>query len=753
MDTLGQYEMIVFLFLRAKFPLISTINSRSIHILKKIIEVIQKYFFIILILLMQNIVSFAQTKAVKTNEKPIIDGVIEDLWQNASKFNSFKQVKPDILVEGTVKTEAYFFYDQENIYMAMKLYQKKNTIHSSKGRRDSEIVGSGDYARFAIDPFDNGNTAFFFMVNSENAVMDGTLDEFGAGNFSWDASFTSATSITDEYWSVEIQIPLNSISFQNKDVQDWGIAFYRYYAQRQEFLANRLIDINGPYRLINYEKLTGLEGLDKKNNFIVTPYVYSHNEADFLKQSSIVKGKAGGELRYNPNSSLTILATVNPDYAQVETDKEIINVSDLPTEYPEKRPFFTESSDFYTSAAFNSRNIVDIKAGLKIRQLGELVKSDITSVLDGDDHLWLTGHSIVSDNKSYLVEATGGLKSQPSRNDYNVTTHLLKWLFDKRLMAYNWIGTINMPGKNKNEWETVNGIRWSTRNFVLGYWSHYKTKLYNPNIVGWNYLSNEFQNDVNTKYSIIEPTGFFRTSSLLVAFDYYDLTSPRNNSYYTLTFTNEYDLHLNDYLGNWYLSLVYSPSTNQKFRYRNVANYSDDKIFEDAFSKFVLIEDKASSYSATLNSDYSKSVGFSLSYTNNHIRKSIADNVNSEVYWKIGSDFIVKYSLGYIDLQGSEYQAKYEQVLNRLQVEYNITDRLNIRGIIQPNIARLPNRDDYRNNLSSFNLTLAWEYLPGSFMYFVYNRYRNSEKANTISRSLLDNNQSVVLKLNKSISL
>ncbi|MCK9211517.1 MAG: carbohydrate binding family 9 domain-containing protein [Ignavibacteriaceae bacterium] len=524
--------------------------------MKKIIEVTQKYFFIILILLLQSIVSFAQTKAVKTNEKPVIDGVIEDLWQNASKFNSFIQIKPDILAEGTVKTETYFFYDQENIYMAMKLYQKKNTIHSSKGRRDSEIVGSGDYVSFALDPFNNGNTAFFFTVNPENAVMDGTIDEYGTENLSWDASFNSATVIADDYWSVEIQIPLNSISFQNKDVQDWGIRFARSYAQKQEIAVSRLIDINGPAKLINLEKLTGLEGLNKKNNFVLTPYAYSHNEADFLKQSSIVKGKAGGELRYNPNSSLTILATVNPDYAQVETDKEIINVSDLPTEYPEKRPFFTESSDFYTNAAFNSRNIVDIKAGLKIRQLGELVKSDITSVVDGDDHLWLVGHSIVSDNKSYLVEATGGLKSQPSRNDYNVTTHLLKWLFDKRLMAYNWIGTINMPGKDKNEWETVNGIRWATRDFVLRYWSHYKTKLYNPNIVGWNYLSNEFVNEVATKYSIIEPTGLFRTSSLQVAFDYYDLTSPRNNSYYTLTFTNEYDLHLNDYLGNWYLSLV-----------------------------------------------------------------------------------------------------------------------------------------------------------------------------------------------------
>ncbi len=720
--------------------------------MKKLIEVTQKYFFIILILLLQSIVSFAQTKAVKTNEKPVIDGVIEELWQNASKFNSFKQIKPDILAEGTVKTEAYFFYDQENIYMAMKLYQKKNTIHSSKGRRDSELVGNGDYARFAIDPFNNGNTAFFFLINSENAVMDGNTNEFGDDNLSWDASFTSATSITNEYWSVEIQVPLNSISFQNKDVQDWGIRFLRYYAQGQEIVVNRLIDINGPNKLLNLEKLTGLEELDKKNNFIVTPYVYSHDEADFLQKSSIVKGKAGGELRYTPNSSLTILATVNPDYAQVETDKEIINVSDLPTEYPEKRPFFTESSDFYNNAAFNSRNIVDIKAGLKIRQLDEMVKTDFTSVLDGDDHLWLTGHSIIGDTKTY-AEIVGGLKSQTSRNDYNITTHLQKWLFEKRFSLSNWIGTINMPGKGKNEWETVNGIRWLTRNLELVYWSHYKTKLYNPNIVGWNYLSNEFHNIVRTKYSIINPTGFFRTSNLEIYFDNYDLTSSPGNSYYTYTFINTYDLHLNDYLGNWLLNLTYIPPTNQKFRYRKVVNYSDDKIFEDAFSKFVLVGDKASSYSVAVSSDNSKSVGFTLNYTNNHVRKSIADNVNSDVFWKIGSDFIVKYSLGYINLQGSEYQAKYEQIINRFQVEYNITDRLNIRGIIQPNIARLPNEDDYRNNLSSLNLTLSWEYLPGSFVYFVYNRYRNSEKANTVSRSLLDNNQSLVLKLNKSISL
>jgi len=720
--------------------------------MKKTNEITRRFFFIAIILALQNIFAFAQTKAVKTNEKPIIDGIIEGLWQSASKFNSFKQIKPDILADATVKTEAYFLYDKENFYVTMKLYQKENTIHSSKGRKDSEIVENGDWFMISIDPFDNNSTAFFFLVNSENAVMDGTINEYGDVNNSWDASFTSATLKTDEYWSAEIKVPLNSISFQNKEIQDWGIRFYRYYAIRNEMVVNSLTDINGPHRLVNYEKLTGLKGLNKKNNFILTPYVYSHNEANFLSKSSIIKGKTGGELRYTPNSSLTILTTVDPDYAQVETDKEIINVSDLPTEFPEKRPFFTESSDFYNNAVFNSRNITDIKAGLKIRKLDELLKYDVTSVLDGNNHFWLVGHSIIGSDEFY-AEVVGGLKSRSSRNDYNLTTHLQKWAYNKRLALSNWIGTINMPEKDKNEWETVNSIRWITRNLTLGYWSHYKTKLYNPNIIGLNYLSNEFHHTVWSEYSIINPTGILRTWSLKLAFDYYDLTSHSGNSYYSFTFTNEYDLHLSDYLGNWALSLVYIPPINQKFRHRNVTNYSEDKIFEDAFSKFVLVEDKASNFDVIVSSDNSKAIGLTLSYTKNHVRKAAADNVSSEVYWKINSDLIIKYSLGYISIKGSEFQTKYEQIINRLQVEYNINDKLNIRGIIQPNTVRLPNNNDYQNNLSSSNLTLSWEYLPGSFVYFVYNRYRNSEESDTFSKSLIDNNQSLVLKINKSIAL
>ncbi|MGE5457779.1 MAG: DUF5916 domain-containing protein, partial [Methanococcaceae archaeon] len=486
--------------------------------------------------------------------------------------------------------------------------------------------------------------------------------------------------------------------------------------------------------------------------FRLLPYVYSTNENNYLSNSSVYKGKIGGEFFYTPNSSMQILATINPDYAQLETDKEVINVSDLPTEYPEKRPFFTESSDFYPGAAVNTRNITDIKAGLKVKELSDLLKYDITGVLDYDENKWLLSNIKYTDNVSYLAEIIGGLKNHLSRNDYNITSHVMGWLYDKRLSVYDWFGTINNPLTKKNEFETVNAIKWKSRSWDLGIWSHYRSKLYNPNIVGSNYLSNLVTYKTWLNYSVINESGFIRSATFGVTTNYNELTSPRSNSFTTVDITSNNVLHINDLLGNWSFQITFSPGLNQKFRYRKTGNYDESKIFEDAFSKFVLIEDAANSMSFNLQSDYSKELGFSFNFNNANVRQSKADNLDAEVYWKIGSNSLIKYSLGYVNIAGSSFQNKYEQVIHRLQAEYNLTDKLNIRAIIQPNISKLPNDNHYENRIQAYNITLSWEFKQGSFLYMVYNNYKNSEKEYFNPQRILDNTQSIILKLNKSLS-
>lgn len=669
--------------------------------------------------------TFTQHVAVKTEHKPIIDGVLEDLWSGATKFDSFKQIEPDILAEPTVKTDGYFFYDTENIYMAMKLYQKKNTVRSNRGKKDSDLISEGDFVTFAIDPMNNGNTAYFFTINASNALIDGTIAEDGKLSIEWDGIFYSAVNISEDYWSVEIQIPLNSISFQDKDVQDWGIIFNRYYAQNQERITSRLIDIHNPFRLTNLDKVTGLAGLKKSQNFRLLPYLYSTNESNFLSQSSAYNGKTGGEIIYTPSSSMLILATVNPDYAQIETDKAIINVSDLPTEYPEKRPFFTASSDFYPGAAVNTRNIIDIKAGLKIRQFGELLKYDITGILDYNENKWFLSNIKLSDNITYLAEIIGGFKNHKSRNDYNFTSHIHGWFYDKRLSIYDWFGTINNPARNKNEFETVNAIKWKSRFLDAGIWTHYRSKYYNPNVVGWNYLSNLFIYKLWLNYSIINETGFFRIHTFGITVNYNDLTSPRGNVYTTYDLVSDNIFHLSDYLGNWSLRLTFTPKSDQKFRHRKVNNFPTHQIFEDEISRFVLIGEAANSFEMEIQSDYSKNLGVKLNYNNRKVRQSNSDNLETEVYRKVGSSSIIKYSLAFINIAGSPYQNKFEQIIHRLQIEYNINDKLNIRAIIQPNISKLPNENEYENIIQAYNLTVSWEYLPGSFLYFVYNKIQS----------------------------
>jgi hypothetical protein len=520
-------------------------------------ELMRYTFLVVVLLLNYCTLSNSQVKAVKTIIKPTIDGVLEEVWQNASKFTSFKQIEPEILADATVKTKGYFLYDEENFYVAMKMYQDKNTIRSSNGRKDSEIIRDGDFVSFVVDPLNNYAQSLFFTVNAVNAVRDGHIDESGTPSTDWDGVYYSATHISDNYWSVEIQVPLNTINFQDKEVQDWNVWFIRKYSQNQEIDVSNLIDINGPYHLTNYNKLIGLTGLEKEYKFRITPYVYSHYKSDFLSSSAVIQGKAGGEVRYSPVSSMTILATFNPDYAQIETDKEVINVSDLPTEYPEKRPFFIESSDFYPGAAVNTRNIVDIKVGVKVRKLGDLLKYDVTGILDGDNNQWLLSNIKLSESNSYIAEVIGGIKNQKSRYDYNVTTHIVKWFWEKRLALTNWIGTINSPARGKNEWEAVTRAAWDTRNFGVSFSNHIKSKFYNPNVVGWNYLSNLNNYTASMRYSIINEVGFLRTIHLKSIANYFDLVSPNNHSYWTIDLGWESILHLSDYLGNWLLNFFF----------------------------------------------------------------------------------------------------------------------------------------------------------------------------------------------------
>lgn len=709
-------------------------------------------FALISLFLTGNLTSNGNIILRPANDTPIIDGEVDAVYQSGLLFDSFVQLEPNIFAQPSVKTEIHFLYDEKNIYVAGKLYQSKSSIKSSNSRKDASIILDGDAIGIVIDPLNNGNSAYFFSINPSNAIVDGTLDANGNWDFKWDGIFYSATSIKDEFWSFEFRLPLSSISFQDKTEQDWGIMFRRDYAQNKEVILNNIVDKNEPFRISDFIKLRGLTGLKKDTKLFFTPYSFYSMKNNSLAKTRENKTKLGGELKYNPISSMTVIATVNPDFAQIETDQLIINVDDVPTSYPEKRPFFTESSDLYAGLAVNTRNIEDVDVGVKIRDVRNNLKYDFTWVLDRKQNNWYMGNLRWTNNESYYIDLIGGVKNQTERTDYNFTTNLKTWFFDKRLIAYTWLGMINKPNE-KNEFESVNSVRWVTRELTVAAWNQFKTKFYNPNITGHNTLSNEILYHAWVFYSMFDESGFFRVITPKIKYEYTSLYTNPELSFNSVAAGFASTLYLGNTLGNWSFEFYYAPVMNRKFRYRNVADIEQDKIYEDAFSKFTLIDYKNDAVTASLNSDNSKEVSFKLSFHNRQVRKSEAVNFSGELNWKISPASILGYSIEYINLHGSEFQNKYRQFIHQIKAEYNITDKINVRGIVQLNNIEMPILNEYESRNPIFNITISWQYMSGSYIYFVYNKQKMNWNDSLTPSTINYDDHSFAIKINTVLNI
>lgn len=704
------------------------------------------------LLLLGNLSAGGESKINPSHDAPNIDGKIDEVYKFGLVFDSFVQLEPDIFAKPSVESKIYFLYDEKNIYIAGKLYQPKSSIKSSNGRKDASIILDGDAIGIVIDPLNNGNSAYFFSINPSNAIVDGTLDASGNWDSKWDAIFYTATFIEEDHWSFEFRLPLSSISFQDKDEQDWGIMFRREYAQNKEIIMNNIVDKNEPFRISDFIKLRGLTGLKKETSLFFTPYSFYSMKNNSLNHNREYKSKLGGELKYNPISSMTVIATANPDFAQIESDKIIINVDDVPTSYSEKRPFFTESSDLYQGLAVNTRNIEDIDVGVKLRDVRDNLKYDLTWVLDRKQNKWYMGNARWTDNETFYVDLISGVKSQKARTDYNFTTNLKTWAFSKRFVAYTWFGTINKQNV-KNEYESVNSVRWVTRDYTIATWHHLKTKLYNPNITGHNTLSNENLFHAWLVYSAFDESGFFRVVTPKIKYEYTSLYTNPEKSFSSVTIGAASTLNFGQNLGNWNFEIYYTPVMSRNFRFRNTQNVQQENIFEDAFGKFTLVDYEDDAISASLGSDASKMLGFNLSFNNRQVRKSKAENISGNFNWKIDAASLLSYSFEYINLHGSEYQNKFKQLIHRIKAEYNFTDKINARGIIQLNNTEMPSSNEYESQNPIINFTLSWQYMSGSYIYLVFNKQKlDWQDAATPSKIKFDD-WSFAVKINNALNI
>ncbi len=291
-------------------------------------------------------------QAKRTNEKVKIDGILnEDVW-SGNGYSDFVQSDPIDGGEPTEKTEVWVAYDESFLYVAARLYDSEpNKIISRLVRRD-EIVDSDSFS-FAADPYFDRRSGFLFVVNPSGSIADAVIYNDGWKDFTWDGIWEWRAKIDEKGWCVEIKIPFNQLRFPRKEIYTWGVNFHRFIKRKNE--KNDFVWIPKEERgyVSHFARLIGIENIKPGRLADLFPYSvgklenYSPEPGDPFRKGKEIFGGTGVDFKIGLKSNLTLDATINPDFGQVEVDPAVINLTAFETFYEEKRPFFIEGANIF----------------------------------------------------------------------------------------------------------------------------------------------------------------------------------------------------------------------------------------------------------------------------------------------------------------------------------------------------------------------------------------------------------------------
>lgn len=315
----------------------------------------------------------------RTASKIVVDGDLnESAWQQSAIADSFINKWPTDSGKAKLQTEVKIIYDDQFIYFGIKaeLGGKAPVIQSLK--RDINPYYS-DGVSVVLDPSGKNTSGYTFGVNAANAQMEG-IAQVNSASFEWDAKWYSQSKISSSYWTAELSIPFKSLRFP-EGVDHWSINFIRNDMTNNCFSTWNEVPIQFFGANLNcLGKIIFDDGIPKlKSNNAFIPYISARMyETDRDHTSSL---NAGLDAKIAINSSLNLDATINPDFSQVDVDRQIINLDRFDVLLPERRTFFLENSDLFANIGlqniatpFVSRRIgltsdgsvVPIVAGLRL---------------------------------------------------------------------------------------------------------------------------------------------------------------------------------------------------------------------------------------------------------------------------------------------------------------------------------------------------------------------------------------------------
>ncbi|HEX7020483.1 MAG TPA: DUF5916 domain-containing protein [Gemmatimonadaceae bacterium] len=288
--------------------------------------------------------------AVAARSAPVIDGRDDDpVWRTAPVFSDFHEFVPHVDAAPSMRTEFRVAYDEHDLYAFVRMFDPHpDSIMHALSRRDTR--GPSDQIKLIIDSYGDHRSGYEFAVNPDGVKRDYSISNDEQEDDSWNGVWDVATRVDSAGWTAEFRIPLSQLRYAPAASYTFGFGVWRDIERHIERDAWPAYSPTHNGLVSQLGQLTGITGITTARRAELTPYVVTRNVQQPRTDGRFAvseQNTAGGDLKLGLTPNVTLDATVNPDFGQVEADPAVLNLSAFETFFQEQRPFFVEGTGLY----------------------------------------------------------------------------------------------------------------------------------------------------------------------------------------------------------------------------------------------------------------------------------------------------------------------------------------------------------------------------------------------------------------------
>jgi hypothetical protein len=278
-----------------------------------------------------------------------MDGRDDDpVWKSAPEYDAFREFVPKEDGPPRFRTTFRVLYDDRYVYVFMRAYDPHpDSLMHALSRRD--FRGSSEQLKVVIDSYDDRRTGYEFAVNPDGVKRDYAVSADVNEDVTWDGVWDASTTVDSLGWTAAMRIPFSQLRFAGGPGEHiFGFGIWRdieRFKERTSWPVYRQ-SLNGFMSQLG--QLAGIKDIPPPHQLEVTPYVVGRNASQQTAQwNQVNSGTVGADVKYGVTPNLTLDATINPDFGQVQSDPSVLNLGDFETYFQEQRPFFIEGAGLY----------------------------------------------------------------------------------------------------------------------------------------------------------------------------------------------------------------------------------------------------------------------------------------------------------------------------------------------------------------------------------------------------------------------